>query len=379
MTLVEVIGVLAIIAVLASVVLPALIRQTDNVVAAQESAALQSFGNAFQSSVTRNRRIPAVAGNDWATNIANELGLNLADVTNNIRRQPRILLLDTNGFGTLALPYAQTDTGTLVPAGSSFNPRLMLVSSLGLPLPSGATTAPLVTSDFNNLWNWDGTKANFPSTGVWNGWTGNPNDITVQRINLSPLFVNLWLTYNTAPSHNTLLCSYAIDYTGPSGQDPLSVTNSTNYTHGYFLQNSVLALFYTNALNNLVTDSFMVLNRDSAFVFDQNKWLNSLGNPTNVFIGSSGGGGGAGIANFDFTDMVNGFLNAPAPTATTANLNPGSQQTNVVQAFISYMTDYTNWAALNFPYPSAQYTTAVNDQALLMTNANALINSIVVH
>src|SRR5690242_17648624 len=65
MTLIEVIGVLAIIAVLASVVLPALIRQTDNVVAAQESATLQSFGNAFQSSITRNRRIPGVTANDW--------------------------------------------------------------------------------------------------------------------------------------------------------------------------------------------------------------------------------------------------------------------------------------------------------------------------
>ena len=375
MTLIEVIAVLAIVAVLASLVLPALIKQTDNVVATQETATLQSFGNAFQNTITRNRRIPGVAGNDWSTNIANELGMHLADVTNNIRRQPRIFLIDTNGFGDLTLPYLQTNSGTLSPTNVSFNPRLMIVSSLGAPLPL-ASGGPLY-SDFNDLWNWDSTKANFPTSGIWAGWTGNPYDVVVQRINLSPLLVNLWFSYNSASGRNSLMCSYAIDYTN----NPItSVTNSTNYVHGYFLKNSVLALFYTNGANNVVTDSFQVLDRDSTFVFDQNKWLNSLGNATNLFVGGSGGGGGApGIANFDFGDMVNGFLNSPGPTATSGSLTPSGLQTNVIQSFINYMTDYTNWAAANFPRPSPAYNTALADQALLMSNVNYLITHIVVH
>jgi prepilin-type N-terminal cleavage/methylation domain-containing protein len=375
MTLIEVIGVLAILAILAAVVLPALIQQTDKVVASQEAASLQSFGNAFKSSVIRNRRIPGTAGNDWATNIAAELGLNIADVTNNIRRQPRLLLLDSTGFSTLALPYLQTDTGTLLPTNSSFTPRLMFISSLGKTLPNTLVSGGLNSSDFNNLWNWDSTQANFPTTGVWSGWTGSPYDITLQRINLSPLLVNIWLSYSGA-SRNSATPFYAIDYP----LNPFSfVTGATNYTQGYFLQNSVLTLFYSNANSLLVvTDSLQILTHDSSFVFDQNKWLNSLGTPTNMFLTGTGGGG-SGIKNFDFTDMVNGFLNAPGPTGTAANLTPSAQQSNVVQSFINYMTGYTNWAALGAPYPSALYNTSLADQAALMSNVNALISSIVVH
>ncbi len=381
------IGVLAIVAVAASIVLPALIRRTDKVVADLESANLQSFGTAFQNNVARTRRIPGLAGNDWATNIALELGLNIADVTNNVRRQPRLFLLDTNGVagllnGPTYAAYLQTNSGTLAPTSSSFNPRIMIVSSLGKAAPSSLTSGTPVTSDFNNLWNWDGTAAKFPTTGVWSGWTGSPYDITVQRINLSSLLVNLWLSYNNAPGRNSLMCYYAIDYSS----NPLTTVtnNGTNLVHGYFLKNSVLALFYTNtatATPTLVTDSFQILNRDSTFVFDQNRWVNSLGNPTNVNVGGSGGGGsgGPGISNFDFTDMVNGFLNSPGPTATSGNLTPSNLQSNVVQSFINYMTAYTNWAALGDPYPSASYNTAVANQAALMSNVNYLISSIVSH
>src|SRR6516225_7556477 len=207
LTLIEMIGVLAIIAVTASIVLPALIRQTDKAVADLENVSLQSFGTAFQNNVMRTRRIPGLVGNDWATNIAAELGLNLADVTSNVRRQPRLFLLDTNGFaGLLNGPnyaaYVQTNTGTLAPTNSSFNPRIMIVSSLGKAAPNSLAGGTPGTSDFNNLWNWNGTAAGFPTTGAWSGWTGNPNDITVQRINLSPLLVNLYLDYNNGPNRN---------------------------------------------------------------------------------------------------------------------------------------------------------------------------------
>jgi prepilin-type N-terminal cleavage/methylation domain-containing protein len=386
LTLIEMIGVLAIIAVVASIVLPALVRQTDKAVADLESASLQSFGTAFQNNVMRTRRIPGLVGNDWATNVAGELGLNIADVTNNVRRQPRLFLIDTNGFagllnGPTYAAYVQTNAGTLAPTNSSFNPRIMIVSSLGKAVPSAvssAATTPLLTADFNKLWTWDGTAANFPTTGAWNGWTGSPYDITVQRINLSPLLVNLYLNYNNPPRNN-LMCSYAIDYTN----NPIaSVTNSTsNITHGYFLKNSVLALFYTNASSVLVTDSFQVLNRDSTFIFDQNRWFNSLGNPTNTGIIVVTSSGGSGISTFDFTDMVNGFLNAPGPTATgpgTNQLLPSVQQSNVVTAFINYMTSYTNWAP-TAPANNALYTTALNSQTSLVNNVNGLINSITPH
>src|SRR6185436_19112812 len=57
-SLIELIGVLAVMAILAGVVAPALIRHMDKVAGHQESAALKSFGDALQQSILRARSIP---------------------------------------------------------------------------------------------------------------------------------------------------------------------------------------------------------------------------------------------------------------------------------------------------------------------------------
>lgn len=339
-SLIEMIGVLGVIAILAAVLLPALIKEADKAVADQETASLQSFADAFQRSVMRYRRIPGAAGSDWATNVAAELGVSAYSVTNNVRQQPRIFLIDTNGFGGMQLPYA--NNGTALPT----NPRLMIVSSLGKALPSGLVNGGPSASDFSNLWT--SAVGMMPTTGVWSGWTGNPNDIIVQRFNLSSLFVNLLLsTYNSSWN-----CYYSID-TG-SMSPPI-----TNAVGNYFLQNSILSLYFTNATkaNGLTLDSQQILIRDSSFVFYGNEWLRSIG--TNAVV-NSGGGGGTGLGNYDFSGLVNGFL-AANPTSLTR-----SAQTNVVTTFTAFMNAYNAWAA-----PSPGYPSAFSNPNLQLANYNA--------
>src|SRR5438093_9519170 len=91
-SLIELIGVLAVMAILAAVLVPSLIRQMDRIAGEQESAALKSFGDALQQSILRKRYIPGAS--DWATNIAAELGGDVANVSTNARRQPRFFLID---------------------------------------------------------------------------------------------------------------------------------------------------------------------------------------------------------------------------------------------------------------------------------------------
>src|SRR5262245_34574802 len=84
--LLEMIGVLVVVAILAAVAVPALIRQLDRIAGEKESAALRAFGDALQQSIRRKRYVPNAA--DWASVIAAELGVDVAGVsTNQARRQ----------------------------------------------------------------------------------------------------------------------------------------------------------------------------------------------------------------------------------------------------------------------------------------------------
>src|SRR5881394_3978393 len=57
-SLIELIGVLAVTAILAAVMVPALIRQMDRIAGEQENVALKSVSDALQQSILRNRYIP---------------------------------------------------------------------------------------------------------------------------------------------------------------------------------------------------------------------------------------------------------------------------------------------------------------------------------
>src|SRR5881396_1136137 len=67
-SLIELIAVLAVIALLAASLVPTLIRQMDRIAGDQESAALKSFGDALNQSIRRNRYIPSQT--DWASTVA---------------------------------------------------------------------------------------------------------------------------------------------------------------------------------------------------------------------------------------------------------------------------------------------------------------------
>src|SRR5438477_10985756 len=79
-SLIEMIGVLAVIAILAAALAPSFVRQMDKSASDQESAGLKAFGDALQKSIMRSRYIPSDA--DWAAAVATELGVDIAAVTN---------------------------------------------------------------------------------------------------------------------------------------------------------------------------------------------------------------------------------------------------------------------------------------------------------
>jgi prepilin-type N-terminal cleavage/methylation domain-containing protein len=338
-TLIEMIAVLAVIAILAVTLVPAFIRKMDQIAGDKESASLKALGDALQSSVLRNRYVPST--NNWANTIAIESGINVGDVTMNRRRQPRVFLVDPAmqiGSQAAGQDYTQDNLGSGVRPN---RPRIILLSSIGEPLPAGIVTGvPASTNDFNAIWNAaDGT---LPAGSPWTGWRGT-NDLKVQRVNLSGLFVHVVLTsYGSFDgSSNRVEGRFAVD----NG----TLANAPRDT--YFLQNSVLDLYsYTNTL-----DTRQILTRDISFVYQQNIWRASIEG-----LGSAGG--------LDIGTIVDRFLRAPHnPNA----LDSPNAQINIVQEMLDYMQAYQTWEDAGFPN-NALRTAAVNAQDAMMVAVQGL-------
>src|SRR5204862_2895076 len=137
------------------------------------------------------------------------------------------------------------------------------------------------------IWDWNDTSGALPTTSfTWPGWP-NSDDLKVQRVNLSPLFVRLLLTTNVSDS-----AYYSIDSTNWS--DRYNVPSPGR--DGYFIKNSVLYL-HTQGRTNI--DSQQILTRDISFVYDQNVWRSSL----------TGGSFLAG--SLDLGSIVDKYLGAP--------------------------------------------------------------------
>lgn len=315
------IAVLAVIAILLAFMLPALIRETDRRVAQEETAVLKTFGNALQAAIKRQGYIPAHT--NWAEMVAAEAGFNLAAVTTNPRRQPRLLLIDTNGwFHWVSLSYTQTPEGSLI---VPLNARMMIISSVGAALPLNA--GPLSATEFSALWNAAEGTASFPTTGPWAAWGGRSEDVKAERVNLSSLFVSLGLeTYSTEPFRG----QYAI---GGGNITPAPYQNAqfpTNYAR-YYLSGTMLHLYHSTNLSSAL-DSRQLLTQDGWYLYQNQVWR-------------SAGGGGALPGGVDISGVVLNFLNA---VPNTRAANGDAQQRLVVGAMMNYMSNYNTWADGNF-------------------------------
>ena len=330
LSLIELIGVLAIIAVAAALLVPATLRHLDQMAGDLEVTRLKALGEAMQGGILRLGSIPN--GSNWIAVVATQAGLSPSEVSLNGRRKPRILLMDPSGWLSTNLPYTQTSAGT---PNFPANARVILLSSLGTPLPVGITTGPAPSPDaFNAVWNWaDGTNT-VPENTLWTGWPGAP-DLVVQRINLSPLFVHLALTTYTSGTNG----QYSVD------SSAIQLVPFFSGFAAYFLKGTVLKL-YTGPPAS-AADGTQVLDADGSYVFEAGRWRDSVQGRVVTGIG-------------DVSGVVAAFL-AATPNTNAQNKIGNTQQVMVVQSMITYLSNYNVWAALDPPFPSGALKTHLND------------------
>lgn len=348
---IEMIAVIAVVAVLAGAILPVAIRHLDVIAGKKEEAALNTIAEAIKRRITVNKLIANHPM--WVTNVAIELGWNPNQVTNNIRNLRRVfmihpaLVIGTNGSLGL-LPYTQSVVGHNMASGSAtvppVSPRLMLVSSIGPALPSALASgvnSALGVNSFNNIWNTaDGA--------VPSGWTwgGRGEDLKIRRIDLGDLFVQVIL--NNRDSTNTP--TYRIDD---------SSTNAVPYggrRPAYFLKGSELRLnnaFGTNEYSEILQSS-------QSFTFEFGTWTKESFTVTSVSDTSA----------IDLQRVMHLFVAAP----TNYNAKAASSQITASNAMVNYMNEFISWRAAGYS-PSKAPSSLSSAQSSLDTISRNLITS----
>ena len=365
-TLIELVGILAVIVILATVIVSTTVKQLDIVAGDLESASLSKYAVALQSNIQRNRYVPG--GTEMAQRIATELGIDLKDVTTNPRANLRLFLVDPGfqiGPAQVHPPFQQTNTGcgfvgTNGYAAPPIKPRLMILSNMGA-VDWPTNVIGMNDSDFDILWNT--ADGSLPTGGPWAGWQGQAADVRVQRINLSLLFVHLIL-YNYASANRG---QYTIDYSARAEVPNLSpVGNPTNGIDAYFIKGTVLDLI-SGLSSGSATQAEVVITRDTSFAYVQQIWQSSIN------LGRRVDSRAAMIGNALWSTAA-AFLASPYNTNTT------TKPPQVVNDMANFMGAYVNWANSGF-YPATgtnvgPYLVASNAQAILFSHVTGLASGL---
>lgn len=243
-TLIEMIGVVAILALVASLMAPAVIQQMLNASRARDASELKGMADAVQSAIRRTGQVPTASGLPFF--IANEMGAAVSQLTNSSQNVPRLFVADPMMAIGAGLPFDQLSDPTGL-SSQPLNLRFLILSSLSAPLPTAF--------NFNTAW----ATPDHLVPADWTSWQGSGDDLTIQRIDFSPLFHRVILN-NLA---GTPYPSFRIEVGG--------VTNATlnNVVHifdSWYLEKTVFDLHEPGSSNPQLQLK-AVLQEDTSYFF----------------------------------------------------------------------------------------------------------------
>lgn len=147
-TLIELIGVLAAMAILASIMAPGIVQTLNRAYATAEESNLETLADQLRLHVERTRSIPSTNVNVWTTALAANSEFSAAQIRTNRRNQTRVLVADPGfftGVDSAFGGYTQSTGLGLRPV----SPRMMLISNLAAPVPALAANS----AAFDAVWN----------------------------------------------------------------------------------------------------------------------------------------------------------------------------------------------------------------------------------
>jgi prepilin-type N-terminal cleavage/methylation domain-containing protein len=241
-TLIEMIGVLAVMAILATVLVPNVIRSIDLASIKAEAESLHHMGDQIKTYRRDTGDLPGQgAGGPWYTELAVYSDLSSAALQTNSRRNDRVLFLES-------------------PANT---PRVILLSSMrpGLALPA-------VLGAFQTVWDTldDQVPAGWPIA-----WANQGQYLVIERVNLRAYLPNLKLVLNNN-SVTAVTVSARIMHADGTTTPPIVVIPGTPISSPPFASAGETINFYLNNTGTGPVDYVHVMNSSPvSFNYDDAK------------------------------------------------------------------------------------------------------------
>lgn len=284
-TLIEVIGALAVVALLVGVTAQSGFERLKQADRATEAADLSQIITGIERAVVRTRSVPTAS--NWVTVVAGHLSKSTNQIAKTRQGHARVLLFDPafriGPSVTNTLPFVQSATGSILPS----NARAVVVSSIATALPT------LTATNFAALWN--AASGTLPAG--WSGWGGSASDLRIERLDFSRLFRRVIL--NNLDS--TAAAPYGVDGTNIVTIAPLQ------QVEGWFVDTSQVNLYF----NTLALQARETLAEDTSYVFENGRWGRSVTY-------------GTGSGSTELAELVDAFIDTPVLNNTTAPTPPGS-------------------------------------------------------
>lgn len=311
-TLVELIGVLAIIAILSFVVAANVIERIKAARREAERENLKRIAELLIESVLRAHVLPSSTG--WIDLVASNTDLSAPQIAANKLGLARVLIPDPTMVvgaaqgGGLPLPYVQASEGSVRPK----NVRYVLISSTWQPLPE------MSSSLFQELWNLvDGSvPSSWPAE-----WQGHGSDLHIQKIDLTPLFCR-FVVNNLDPAQSA---QWRVEVAEPVSVAPKQIKET------WYLKQTAVDLFGTNG----VITVRLHLSDDISLNFAYGHWSQEARRPPLTAQG-------------EFASLVQLVLNFNPPPDPNKF---GTTVRDILSQFYTFMWYYTVWAGEGFYSP----------------------------
>lgn len=297
LTVLGVIGAVAIMGIMVTVIAPPAIRMIDRAVAKSEEKHLDSFAEGLRRYIRIHKKIPVAAsgqGLSWSEAIATEINYPLKAIKVNERGYRRRYLAHPDFFGDdNELPFSQVQDGPV--ASRPADPRIIMIGSTRYPLP--LSPGSVTSSHFEEIW--DTKPGEVPTS--WD-YQGDGDGLKIRRLHLGDMFHRLLL--HKTPDAEGAFYSFGEPTSQPIELAPKGADQ--NWIERFVLEGSVLNLFEADQNNNRKLVSRDLIRYDTDCLFHEGGWNVGDGR------GEISGSGDVNIT-YNITNYIDGDDTFPPP------------------------------------------------------------------